>query len=160
MSVTHVDKDPEARTMTIVAEFDAPVRRVWRLWADPAKLARWWGPPTHPATVTEHDLSPGGRVAYHVTGPAGERIEGWWTVQTVEPPTALAFELGDPGIPPVAMRVRLEELAGDRTRMTIEASFGTDGDMRLLISIGFAEGMAAAVGQIGGVLRAEQSGVY
>lgn len=160
MSVTSVDKDPAARTMTIVAEFDAPVPRVWRLWADPARLARWWGPPDHPATVTEHDLSPGGRVAYHVTGPRGERRDGWWSVRSVEPPTALAFELGDPEIPPVAMRVRLEELAGDRTRMTIEASFGTDGDMRLMISIGFAEGMAAAAGQIDAVLREAPEGVY
>ena len=160
MSVTSVVKDPAARTMTIVAEFDAPVPRVWRLWADPAKLARWWGPPSHPATVTEHDLSPGGRVAYHVAGPQGERRDGWWTVRTVQPPTALAFELGDPEIPPVAMRVRLEELAGDRTRMTIEASFGTDGDMRLMISIGFAEGMAVAAGQIDAVLRTAEEGVH
>jgi len=160
MSVTSVRKDPEARTMTIVAEFDAPAPRVWRLWADPAKLARWWGPPTHPATVTEHDLSPGGRVAYHVTGPGGERRDGWWSVLTVQPPTALTFELGDPDIPPVAMRVSLEELPGGRTRMTIEASFGTDGDMRLMISIGFAEGMAAAVGQIDGVLQAAEGGVH
>jgi hypothetical protein len=58
------------------------------------------------------------------------------------------------------MRVRLEALPGDRTRMTIEASFGTDGDMRLMISIGFAEGMAAAAGQIDAVLRTGGSGVY
>ena len=160
MSVTSVVKDPAARTMTIVAEFDAPVPRVWRLWADPAKLARWWGPPSHPATVTGHAPPPGGRAAYHVPGPAGARRDGWWSVRTVEPPTALTFELGEPEIPPVAMRVRLEELAGDRTRMTIEASFGTDGDMRLMLSIGFAEGMAAAAGQIDGVLRAAQPGVY
>ena len=73
MSVTSVHKDLEARTITIVAEFDADVVRVWQLWADPAKLARWWGPPEYPATVTAHDLTPGGRVAFHVTGPDGVR---------------------------------------------------------------------------------------
>ena len=64
MTVTAVRKDPEALTMTITAEFDAPVERVWELWADPRLLERWWGPPTYPATVIEHDLSPGGRVHY------------------------------------------------------------------------------------------------
>ncbi len=60
MSVTHVDKDTENLTMTITAAFAAPVEQVWSVWSDPRKLERWWGPPTYPATVVEHDLSPGG----------------------------------------------------------------------------------------------------
>lgn len=36
MTVTSVHKDPAARTMTITAEFDRPVDRVWQLRADPA----------------------------------------------------------------------------------------------------------------------------
>ena len=43
MTVTNVDKDLDARTLTITAEFDAPLERVWELWADPRKLERWWG---------------------------------------------------------------------------------------------------------------------
>ncbi len=50
MTVTTVDTDLDARTLTLVAEFDAPVERVWELWADPRKLERWWGPPGYPAT--------------------------------------------------------------------------------------------------------------
>ena len=69
MTVTAVRKDPERLTMTIDAEFDASPERVWQLWADPRQLERWWGPPTYPATVTSHDLRPGGRVEYHMTGP-------------------------------------------------------------------------------------------
>ena len=56
MTVTAVRKDPEALTMTLDAEFDAPAERVWQLWADPRQLERWWGPPTYPATV--HDARP------------------------------------------------------------------------------------------------------
>ena len=52
-------RTPRALTMTITAEFDAPIERVWQLWADPRQLERWWGPPTYPATVVDHDLSPG-----------------------------------------------------------------------------------------------------
>ena len=73
MTITSVQKDPDARTMTITADFDASVDRVWQLWADPRQLERWWGPPTHPATVVDHDLSPGGKVSYFVTGPDGQR---------------------------------------------------------------------------------------
>ena len=59
MTVTAVQKDPEALTLTLTAEFDAPPERVWELWADPRQLERWWGPPTYPATFTAHDLTPG-----------------------------------------------------------------------------------------------------
>jgi uncharacterized protein YndB with AHSA1/START domain len=38
MSVTSVVKDPEAKTMTVTAEFDAAVERVWEIWADPRQL--------------------------------------------------------------------------------------------------------------------------
>ena len=69
MTVTAVRKDPDALTMTLTAEFDASPERVWELWADPRQLERWWGPPTYPATFTAHDLAPGSRVEYHMTGP-------------------------------------------------------------------------------------------
>ncbi len=58
MSVTSVDKDLDRLTITLIADFDAPTERVWELWSDPRKLERWWGPPTHPATVEVHDLTP------------------------------------------------------------------------------------------------------
>ena len=62
MTVTNILKDAESLTMTINATFDAPVERVWQVWNDPRQLERWWGPPTYPATVVDHDFSPGGTV--------------------------------------------------------------------------------------------------
>ena len=57
MTVTSVHKDFDNLTLTVVADFDAPTERVWQLWADPRHLERWWGPPSHPATVEAHDLT-------------------------------------------------------------------------------------------------------
>ena len=42
MTVTAVRKEARARTLTLVAEFDAPPERVWQLWSDPRQLERWW----------------------------------------------------------------------------------------------------------------------
>jgi uncharacterized protein YndB with AHSA1/START domain len=80
MTVTAIRKDPRALTMTIDAEFDASPERVWQLWADPRQLERWWGPPTYPATFTRHDLAPGSRVEYHMTGPEGDQPHGYWDI--------------------------------------------------------------------------------
>jgi uncharacterized protein YndB with AHSA1/START domain len=57
MTVIAVDRDPVALTLTIAAEFDTPAERVWQVWADSRQLERWWGPPTYPATVVDHDLT-------------------------------------------------------------------------------------------------------
>ena len=89
MSVTGVEKDLEALTMTVTAEYDVPVERAWQLWADPRQLERWWGPPMFPATVEQHDLTPGGTVAYYMTSPEGEKYRGWWQVLEVQPPRHL-----------------------------------------------------------------------
>lgn len=94
MSVTSVDKNTDDLTITLIADFDAPIARVWQLWADPRLLERWWGPPTYPATIESHELTPGGEVTYFMTAPDGGKHRGWWRVTAVDPPTALAFTDG------------------------------------------------------------------
>ena len=91
MTVTSVRKDTEALSMTLEAEFDVPAKRVWQLWEDPRQLEQWWGPPTYPATVTSHDIRPGGRVDYHMTGPEGDQSKGYWEILEAEPPRGLVF---------------------------------------------------------------------
>lgn len=142
-----VHKDPVARTMTVTTEFAAGVERVWQLWADPRQLERWWGPPAHPATVLEHDLRPGGRVTFFISGPDGERRDGWWDVTAVEAPRWLTFELGDARTPVLTVRVDLAD-DGDGTRMVIEVSFPTADAMDLMIGLGFETGFTSAIGQI------------
>ena len=159
MPVTTVDKDLENLTMTLVAEFDSSVDRVWDLWADPRKLERWWGPPSHPATFERHDLTPGGEAAYFMTGPEGDRHHGWWRVVAVEPPGSLVFEDGfadDAGRPAESMptsttRVELTERDG-RTRMEIRAQFQSREQMQQLLDMGMAEGLQQSVGQMDALL--------
>src|SRR5205085_8817884 len=78
----------------IEAAFDASPERVWQLWADPRQLERWWGPPNYPATVTQHNLAPGGRVEYGIIGPLGDRHRGYWEILEAEPPHRLVFRDG------------------------------------------------------------------
>src|SRR5436309_14254209 len=76
--------------MTLIAEFEAPIGQVWELWSDRSKLERWLGPPTHPATIDEHDLTPGGEITFFMTGPEGVSW-GRWKISAVDPPTSLEF---------------------------------------------------------------------
>ncbi len=159
MTVTSVDKDVENLTLTLVADFGAPVERVWQLWADPRRLERWWGPPTYPATFEEHDLTPGGGVKYYMTGPDGEKFGGWWRVSSVTPPRALEFTDGfsdqdgkpDPEMPTTEVRMTLTEHEGG-TRMELRSVFDTREQMEQLTKMGMEEGLTLAVGQMDALL--------
>lgn len=160
MTVTNVQRDPATLTMIVHAEFDADVARVWQLWADPRKLERWWGPPTYPATVGQHDLTPGGSVTYFMTGPQGEKHHGWWRVLEVAPPQLLVVEDGfadEHGAPNMAMpttraRFELTPRDGGGTRVTITSVFNSVEQMEQLVAMGMEEGMKAAMGQMDALL--------
>jgi uncharacterized protein YndB with AHSA1/START domain len=159
MTVTSVDTDYETLSLTLTAEFAAPVERVWQLWSDPRRLERWWGPPSWPATVEDHDLSPGGTVTYFMTGPDGDKARGWWRVGAVDPPHGLQFVDGfadadgtpNETMPTTSCNVELTEHAG-RTRMVIRSVFDSREQMDQLVNMGMAEGIREAVGQIDAIL--------
>ena len=159
MSVTSVTKDLDNLTVTLVANFDGPIERVWQLWADPRQLERWWGPPTYPSTVEQHDLTPGGEVTYYMTGPEGEKPRGWWRITSVNPPTSLEFTDGfaDQDGKPIAdmpistMHMQLTEHYGG-TRMELRSTFESREQMEQLLDTGTAEGRQQAVGQMDALL--------
>jgi len=110
----------------------------------------------YPATVTEHDLTPGGTVAYAMTGPEGDRHRGWWRVRAVDPPHTLEFESGvadadgnpSPDTPTGVIHVALSELAGGGTQMVTTTACASDEAMEWMLATGTDAGMTAAVGQI------------
>ncbi len=167
MTVTAIEKDPQKLTMTVIAEFEASPERVWQLWADPRQLERWWGPPEYPATFTRHDLTPGARVEYHMTGPEGDTPKGYWTILEVEPPHHLRAEDGfanedgsnnDEMPGPGGMDIRIESIGDGRTRMSIENTFPDTQAMEALLAMGQEEGMRDAVGQIDAILAEDTVG--
>ena len=159
MSVISVDTDYDNLTLTLTADFAAPIDQVWELWSDPRKLERWWGPPSYPATLEKHDLIPGGEVTYFMTGPEGDIHHGIWRVTAVDPPASLEFTdaFADSGGAPVAdmpvsrITVLLAERDGS-TRMEMRAAFESRDDMERLVKTGMAEGLQQAVGQMDALL--------
>jgi uncharacterized protein YndB with AHSA1/START domain len=160
MTVTSVVTDPETLTLTLTAEFDASPERVWDLWSDPRKLERWWGPPTYPATFTTHDLAPGSRIQYHMTGPTGDQPHGFWDIVEVDAPSRLTFIDGfahpdgtpDETFPTGVTVVSIEPIGTGRTRMSIESRSPTAEALEQVLAMGMKEGITEAVGQIDAIL--------
>ncbi len=159
MSLVSVVKDYDNLSLVLVAEFAAPVERVWQLWADPRQLEHWWGPPSYPATVQKHDLAPGGEVTYVMTGPQGEKSRGWWRVTAVDPPSSLEFtdgfasRDGTPNVemPTTAVQMRLTDQDGG-TRMELRFIFASRERMEQLERGGAFEVFPQSVGQMDALL--------
>ena len=159
MTVVDVRKDLGAGTLTFVAEFAATPQRVWQVWEDPRQLERWWGPPTWPATYTQHDFVVGGTSRYHMTGPDGTQAHGWLRFTAIDAPRSLeltdgfADETGanNPELPTSTMRATFQAVGGG-TRMTLLATYLSPEALATVLAMGMEEGMTGALGQIDGLL--------
>ncbi len=160
MSVTNVEKDPDSLTMTVTAELDATVERVWQLWADPRQFELWWGPPDYPATVVEYDLRAGGRITFFMVGPEGGRHDSAWEVLVADAPRHLELrdadvdEDGRPndGNAMTAMIITIDELDAGGVVMAIRIHFDSQAGMDEVLAMGIEEGMRTVFSQIEAVL--------
>ncbi len=159
MPITSVTKDPEALTMTVVADFPVPVERLWEAYADPRQLERFWGPPTYPARFTRHDLYPGGQSHYTMTGPGGEVSSGYWEFLKVDAPRGFevldgfASEDGTPNRDMPTMRMIFSFSATESgSRLETTTHFNSADELAKLLEMGMEQGMSEAMGQIDTVL--------
>jgi uncharacterized protein YndB with AHSA1/START domain len=159
MPVTNVTRDPKALTMTVTADFSAPLWRLWDAYTDPRQIEKFWGPPSWPATFTRHDVRPGGRTEYIMRGPDGQASRGYWEWQSVNAPHAFevldgfAREDGSNNEDMPSMRMSfsfIETKTG--SRLVTTTFFRTAEELGQLLEMGMEAGMREAMGQIDGVL--------
>jgi len=161
MPVTNIRKDTENLSLTITADFAAPVERVWQIYADPRQLEKVWGPPEYPATFVDHDLSPGGRITYFMSGPEGEKYPGYWEVTAVDEPTSFSFSDGfadadfnpDPTLP-VSVNVYTFTEHDGGTRATYVSTYESAEALEKVVDMGIIEGSSSAIGQIDDLIAA------
>lgn len=71
---------------------DAPQARVFRAFAEPAHLARWWGPDGFTSTFDTFELRPGGAWRFVMHGPDGTDYPNESVFIEVEAPERVVFE--------------------------------------------------------------------
>jgi uncharacterized protein YndB with AHSA1/START domain len=165
MPVTNVTKDPQNLTMTVVADFAAPLQRVWDAYTDPRQIEKFWGPPSHPATFTRHDVFPGGFSDYFMTGPDGStNSAGWEWIDVKEPEGGSAAELasfevkdfftdenGSPDSDDMRMMFQFESTPNG-SRVITTTVFASAEQLQQMLEMGMEQGMTEAMGQIDAVL--------
>ncbi|MEV4776842.1 SRPBCC family protein [Microbacterium sp. LWH12-1.2] len=160
MPVTDVTTDTENLTMTVTADFAAPVERVWSAYSDPRQLERFWGPPGWPATFTSWDHTVGGRANYTMNGPRGERSSASWEFLAIEAPSrfevidTFADEEGKPLADFPATRMTFDfEPTAEGTRMVSTSHFPSVEAIEQLVGMGMVEGLKMSMAQLDTVLQ-------
>ena len=159
MPVTDVQQDLENLTLTITADFAAPVARIWQIYADPRQLEKIWGPPECPATFVDHDLTPGGRTNYFMTGPQGEKYAGFWQITAVDEPASFSFDDGfadeefnpNPDLPVSKNVFTFAEHDGG-TRVVYVSTYESAEALQQVLDMGMIEGATSAINQIDGLV--------
>lgn len=159
MPVTDVTTDPEALTMTLIADVSASVDRLWGAFTDPRQLERFWGPPGYPATFTEFDFSVGGRARYRMTSPRGEQFHGVWEFLEIDSPhsfTALdSFADADGRVTadlPTSRMVFTFEPTDTGARLRNTTFFDSAEALEQIVAMGAVEGSTLAIDQLDRVL--------
>lgn len=164
MTIRSITTDTAALTVTIVVDLPVPLYRLWDAYQDPRQVEAFWGPPDWPATFTTHGMYPGGRSAYHMTGPNGEHAAGSWELISVEPP--YRFELIDgfanaDGTPNAALPTTRVVYTLDETTLgsilTSTTYFNSAEDLEQLLAMGMLDGAREAMRQIVDVVTDESS---
>lgn len=162
MPVTDIQKDPEALTMTVTAEFAADPARVWRLYSERDQIQRWWGPPGWPATFLRHELVPGGGSHYFMEGPDESRSYGVWSVVETDPPRSFVIEDGfsdETGAVNAELGTSRMDISfapgGSGTIVTAVTTFASAEQLQQMLDMGMEEGLRGAMDQIDGILAEE-----
>jgi len=159
MPVTSVTTDVEALTLTVVADFPAPLERLWAAFIDPRTLERFWGPPGYPATFGSYDPRPGGTAHYWMTSPEGERFYGHWQFVEVDEPHRIevldSFADADGNIDttvPTGRMTLVFESTETGSRFTAISASPTAEALEQVLAMGQADGMRMAFDQLDTVL--------
>jgi len=165
MPVTDVTHDVDSLTLTITAQFAAPVERIWEVYADPRQLEKVWGPPSHPATVVEHDLRPGGQMKYFMTSPEGDKYAGYWKITAVDAPRSFTFADGfadadlnpNPDMPVSTNVYTFSENDGG-TRAVYHSTYESAEGLQQVLDMGVVEGASSAINQIDDLVASTPAG--
>ncbi len=114
------------KALLISRVFDAPRELVWKLWTEPERVMRWWGPIGFTSPISKIDLRVGGAYLYCMRSPEGK---DYWS-------TGVYRE-----IVPMEKIVCTDSFADENGNVVPASYYGMNGDWpkELLVTVMFEE---------------------
>lgn len=79
-------------TFSTSREIPAAVEQVFAAFADPERLARWWGPAGFRNTFNTCEFKNGGRWSFIMHGPDGKNFQNEVVFAEIQPPTKIVVQ--------------------------------------------------------------------
>ncbi len=148
-----------AHVLSIERTLEAPVEKVWRCWAEPELLQRWFCPEPWYVTDARIELQPGGEFSLTMNGPDGESYPEVGVFLAIEPMRRLvitdAFRSG--WIPSerafIVTEILFEDASEGRTHYIARAMHWEATALKEHEEMGFHEGWAKAADQLEALAR-------
>lgn len=141
---TTITAEPGKQELFITREFDAPRELVYRAHTDPDLYVRWLGPHGYEMTLETFEPVSGGRYRYIHKDQAGNEFAFHGVFHEISPERMIqTFEFE--GLPEsghvILDTMRLDELPGNRTKVTIQSVYQSVEDRDGMIQAGMERGM-------------------
>jgi uncharacterized protein YndB with AHSA1/START domain len=162
MNKTKVSAEPGRQELFITREFDAPRELVFKAHADPVLFAQWIGPRRFTTTLLKFEPRSGGMWRYVSKDKDGNEYAFHGVYHEVLAPERLIDTFEFEGLPEkghVSLEtLRLEELPGGRTKLTIQVVFQSLADRDGMLQGGMEEGLNDSHDRLGELLEKMKKG--
>ncbi|MDR3681930.1 MAG: SRPBCC family protein [Flavipsychrobacter sp.] len=140
---TIITAEPGKQEVFITREFNAPRELVFKAYTDPKLVAQWLGPKDLVMTIDKYDIRSGGSYRY-IHSKDGEQyvFRGVFHEISIDRMIQTFEYEGLPEKGHVSLdNLRLEELPGNRTKLTIHSIFQSVADRDGMIQSGMERGV-------------------
>lgn len=153
---TQIVKDLENKKLTVVREFNAPLKDVWDAWTKSELLELWWAPKPWKAVTKTFDFKVGGSWLYYMQGPDGSKH--WSRNNFLSIDTHKSFMTGNffcdeqgnkiAEMPGVAKWKNEFQATATGSKVLVELTFDTEAAIKKLVEMGFEAGFTMALGNL------------
>jgi uncharacterized protein YndB with AHSA1/START domain len=141
---TNILAEPGKQEILITREFDAPRELVFKACTDPKLIPQWWGCRSLSTQVDKMDVRPGGQWRFINRDAEGNEYAFHGVYHEVLAPGRIIHTFEFEGLPETGHvtleTMRLEELPGGRTRLTVQSVFQSVADRDGMLQSGMEEG--------------------
>ncbi len=142
---THISAEPGKQEILITREFDAPRELVFKACMDPELIPQWWGPRYLSTVVDRMDVRPGGQWRFINRDAQGNEYAFHGVYHEILAPERVIDTFEFEGLPETGHvtleTMKLEELPGGRTRLTVQSVFQSLADRDATLQSGMEAGV-------------------
>jgi uncharacterized protein YndB with AHSA1/START domain len=142
---TTILAEPGKQEILITREFDAPRELVFKACMDPKLIPQWWGPRYLSTVVDQMDVRPGGQWRFINRDVEGNEYPFHGVYHEVLVPERVIDTFEFEGLPETGHvtleTMKLAELPGGRTRLTVQSVFQSVADRDGMLQGGMQEGL-------------------